>query len=237
MAQPSDQPDTSTGLTLKRQTEAGNLQRDQIDDMFTPEENYSRNKGWAKPGPYDTDLSPPDEVRFQNWVQQNGVNWTPRDKSYDMRGFWKAMRSGDKRATATPNPNDRDHKTGKPPATIPHYVGGGKFLQPLLYGLAAAQLLDKPVESGRLFYSTQNGGYHYIPIEVNARSRAFLTKLLENIEGAIASGFLPPLPQKDSCAQCDYRVVCGPYEERRAAHCKDRRDDRIDPLTEIRAML
>jgi len=34
-----------------------------------------------------------------------------------------------------------DHKTGKRPDTIPRWVGGGRSLQPLLYGLAAEQLL------------------------------------------------------------------------------------------------
>ena len=36
-----------------------------------------------------------------------------------------------------------DHKTGKPPEKTPAYVGGGLFLQPLLYGLAARQLLGR----------------------------------------------------------------------------------------------
>jgi ATP-dependent helicase/nuclease subunit B len=129
-----------------------------------------------------------------------------------------------------------DHKTGKPPASIPLYVGGGRLLQPLLYGLAAGQLLSATVESGRLFYATQQGGYQHALIPVNEKSRAFLAKLLSNIDGAIAAGFLPPHPQKDGCEYCDYRVVCGPYEELRTARHKDRRDDRLDPLIEIRAM-
>jgi hypothetical protein len=64
-----------------------------------------------------------------------------------------------------------------------------------------------------------------------------LTKLLANIDGAIAAGFLPPAPQKDACEWCDYRPVCGRHEEQRtSAHKKDGRDERLDPLTEIRAM-
>ncbi len=130
-----------------------------------------------------------------------------------------------------------DHKTGKQPATIPLYVGGGRLLQPLLYALAAAKLTGKPVESGRLFYATQQGAYQHALIQVNDKSRAFLTKLLANIDGAIAAGFLPPAPQKDACEWCDYRPVCGRHEEQRtSAHKKDGRDERLDPLTEIRAM-
>ena len=109
-------------------------------------------------------------------------------------------------------------------------------LQPLLYGLAARQLLHTEVESGRLLYATQRGEYKYAEIPITDRSRAFLTKLLANIDGSISQGFLPPAPQKEACANCDYRPVCGPYEEFRSSK-KDRRDERLEPLIEIRAML
>ncbi len=130
-----------------------------------------------------------------------------------------------------------DHKTGKPPEKIPAYTGGGKVLQPMLYALAAENLLGATVESGRLFYATQRGEYKQIGIPVSPRSRAFLAKLLHNIDSAIESGFLPPLPEKDACAICDYRSVCGPYEEQRSTRTKDRRDERLDGLNEIRGFL
>jgi ATP-dependent helicase/nuclease subunit B len=129
-----------------------------------------------------------------------------------------------------------DHKTGKVPETTPHLVGGGKYLQPLLYGLAAEKLLGRAVECGRLLYATHQGGYQPIEIKLDHRARLFLTKLLAHIDTAIADGFLPPVPQKDACGSCDYRVVCGPYEELRAARYKDRRDERLDALVEIRGM-
>jgi CRISPR/Cas system-associated exonuclease Cas4 (RecB family) len=128
-----------------------------------------------------------------------------------------------------------DHKTGKAPEVVPAYVGGGLWLQPLLYGLAARQLLGADVASGRLLFATQKGEYKSAEIALNDRSRGFLARLLKNIDGAIETGFLPPAPQKDACTQCDYRPVCGPYEERRFAK-KDRRDERLEPLTEIRGM-
>jgi CRISPR/Cas system-associated exonuclease Cas4 (RecB family) len=130
-----------------------------------------------------------------------------------------------------------DHKTGRKPDSIPLYVGGGKFLQPLLYALAAEKLLGAPVESGRLFYATQRGEYMHALITATPQARLFLARLVENIDNAIATGFLPPAPQKDVCGMCDYRVACGPYEERRVASFKDRRDERLEPLTEIRAMI
>jgi ATP-dependent helicase/nuclease subunit B len=128
-----------------------------------------------------------------------------------------------------------DHKTGRPPENPPAFVGGGRFLQPLLYGLAARKLLGAEVETGRLVFATQKGEYKHMEIAVTDRSRAFLTKLLQNIDGAIGQGFLPPSPQKDACKQCDYRPVCGPYEELRFAK-KNRQDERLEPLTEIRGM-
>lgn len=128
-----------------------------------------------------------------------------------------------------------DHKTGKRPDTIPRWVGGGRSLQPLLYGLAAERLLGSPVEAGRLLYATQRGGYTPVEIKLDQRARLFLQKLLGDIDASIAGGFLPPAPVKDACDTCDYRIVCGPYEERRLGK-KDRHDERFEPLTEIRGL-
>ncbi len=128
-----------------------------------------------------------------------------------------------------------DHKTGKPPDNPPAYVGGGAFLQPLLYALAARKLLRSEVEAGRLLYATQRSEYKRVEIPVNDRSRAFLAKLLQNIDSSIERGFLPAAPQKEACGQCDYRPICGPYEELRFAK-KNRQDERMEGLIEIRGM-
>jgi CRISPR/Cas system-associated exonuclease Cas4 (RecB family) len=128
-----------------------------------------------------------------------------------------------------------DYKTGKAPEVIPRWTGGGKHSQPLLYALAAERKLGAAVESGRLQYATQRGGFTTVQIALDERARAFLGKLLGNIDGMIGEGFLPPVPDKDACEICDYRVVCGPYEERRLLK-KDRNDERLDGLIEIRGM-
>lgn len=129
-----------------------------------------------------------------------------------------------------------DHKTGKRPDAIPLYVGGGKLLQPLLYGLAAQRVLGTSVATGRLFYATQRGGYDVVTIQIHEKSRQILARLLANIDASIANGFLPPAPQKDTCERCDYRPVCGPYEEQRFEQEKNRRDERLEALVEIRGM-
>jgi ATP-dependent helicase/nuclease subunit B len=86
-----------------------------------------------------------------------------------------------------------------------------------------------------LLYATQRGGYTPVEIKIDDRARQFLQKLLSDIDASIAGGFLPPAPAKDACVFCDYRIVCGPYEERRSGK-KDRRDERLELLTEIRGM-
>lgn len=128
-----------------------------------------------------------------------------------------------------------DYKTGKAPETIPRWVGGGRHLQPLLYSLAAEQELKAHISCGRLVYATQRGNYTTVQIPLDDRARMFVAKLLADIEYLIASGFLPPAPAKEECERCDYRIVCGPYEERRLLK-KDTRDERLDALVEIRGM-
>jgi len=92
------------------------------------------------------------------------------------------------------------------------------------------------VESGRLFFATQRGAYHQMGIQITDRARQFLKQLLQDIDGYISSGFLPPVPDKEACSYCDYRLVCGPYEEQRIARFKNRRDERLEGLAEIRGM-
>lgn len=126
-----------------------------------------------------------------------------------------------------------DHKTGKPLEHHPRYVGGGATLQPLLYALAAQRLLGQIVESGRLFFCTNRGGFLNIEVPVNQESRSRLAHVLDTINNSIAVGFLPAAPQTGACALCDYRAVCGPYEEQRA---KRKPQDRLASLVELRGM-
>jgi ATP-dependent helicase/nuclease subunit B len=124
-----------------------------------------------------------------------------------------------------------DHKTGKAPQNRPQYVGGGAILQPLLYALAAETMLGQPVESGNLYFCTQRGDFSQVAIPVIPESRQRLARVLETIGRAIADGFLPAAPQAAACGTCDYRPVCGPYEETRV---RRKQRDRLDPLIEVR---
>jgi hypothetical protein len=45
-------------------------------------------------------------------------------------------------------------------------------------------------------------------------------------------GFLPAFPAKDACRWCDYRPVCGPWEEERTRRKRDRGE--LDALKTVR---
>jgi ATP-dependent helicase/nuclease subunit B len=116
-----------------------------------------------------------------------------------------------------------DHKTGRAPSEKGIVIGGGELLQPVLYALAAEALIagdDERVESGRLFYCTHRGGYLAVDVPLDERSRAAAAQVLDAVEDAVRRGFLPAAPREGACDWCDYRAVCGPYEELRVAKKK-----------------
>ncbi|HZP42933.1 MAG TPA: PD-(D/E)XK nuclease family protein [Candidatus Binatia bacterium] len=108
-----------------------------------------------------------------------------------------------------------DHKTGKARTRPGVVIGGGEVLQPLLYALACERLLDEPVESGRLYYCTADGGYAERVVPLDDAARAAVRAVVATVGTALAEGFLPAAPREGACAWCDYRPVCGPYEEQR----------------------
>ena len=127
-----------------------------------------------------------------------------------------------------------DHKTGKKPGERATHVGRGEMLQPLLYALAAEQVLAQPVQEGRLFFCTQRGDYWNVRVRLNDKGRRQIQQVLGTIDGAIQQGFLPAAPRRDACSFCDYRSVCGPYEELRM----ERKDPQaLAALQAIREML
>ncbi len=127
-----------------------------------------------------------------------------------------------------------DFKTGKPPDRAPIYTGGGAVLQPLLYSLAVQQILNTPVESGRLLFATQRGGYQAFDCKLDERGTRELQVVLVNIDRMIEDGFLPAAPQKKACEYCDYPSVCGPRENLRIER-KSR--DELDLLNDVRSRL
>src|SRR6266542_2114944 len=108
-----------------------------------------------------------------------------------------------------------DHKTGKARADNETIVGGGKYLQPLLYALACQELLDARVESGRLYYCTADGGYEERVVPLDEENLHILNTVLIAIRQGLADAFLPAAPDHDACNWCEFLAVCGTFEETR----------------------
>lgn len=75
----------------------------------SPQDNYARNTPYLRPGAtnFHTPLAPMEEQLFQSWVQRNQVPFDPGPTAdYDMRGFYRALMSGDPRASNAVDPND-----------------------------------------------------------------------------------------------------------------------------------
>jgi hypothetical protein len=79
------------------------------DESSRPSE---RNAQYAKPGPYNTNLSEKEEGAFRSWVAAQKVPFdvtAKGDTDYDMRGYWRAMQRRDPAAHTEENAYD-----GKP---------------------------------------------------------------------------------------------------------------------------
>jgi hypothetical protein len=126
-----------------------------------------------------------------------------------------------------------DHKTGKNRSNADLIVGGGKVLQPVLYGVAIEEGLGKKVVEGRLFYCTTAGGFAEHPIRIDDYTRGQGLQVLAIVDRAIEQGFLVAAPDKDACRWCDFRPVCGPREEERVKH---KTADRLADLQALRGM-
>jgi CRISPR/Cas system-associated exonuclease Cas4 (RecB family) len=126
-----------------------------------------------------------------------------------------------------------DHKTGKVRARPGVVVGGGEILQPVLYALACERLLPEPVAAGRLYYCTAAGGYEERVVPLDDTSRAAAATVTAIVDRALREGFLPAAPAARACVYCDYRSVCGPYEEVRT---KRKPADRLQDLARLRSM-
>jgi ATP-dependent helicase/nuclease subunit B len=126
-----------------------------------------------------------------------------------------------------------DYKTGRVPYPQPQAVGGGAYLQPLIYALAAQAMLGQSIAGGRLHYATMRGTYKSIFVSLNEYNKRALAKVLDGIDISIRNGFLPAAPKEGACLHCDFAPICGPYEEDRI---KKKSRVELKGLTQIRAM-
>jgi CRISPR/Cas system-associated exonuclease Cas4 (RecB family) len=110
-------------------------------------------------------------------------------------------------------------------------VGGGRVLQPILYGVAVEEALGDPVLSGRLSYCTSRGGYAVHDVPLSEANRRSALEVLEIVDRAIETGFVVPAPAEGACKWCDFHTVCGPREEYRIAK---KPQGRLGDLLELR---
>jgi ATP-dependent helicase/nuclease subunit B len=125
-----------------------------------------------------------------------------------------------------------DYKTGKVRAKKGDVIASGEILQPVLYALTIEKLFPgTTVKEGRLYYCTAAGDFTKVDIPLDESARAAARLVAKTIGESISSGFLPAAPAKDACKYCDFRGVCGPYEEIRT---KRKSKDRLKGLIELR---
>ncbi len=126
-----------------------------------------------------------------------------------------------------------DHKTGRALSGKLVSTGAGEILQPMLYALAAEALLGKTVATSELAFCTQRGDFSRVEVEVDEGSRSDIDQTVRLIEKSIEDGFFPAAPRPGACNYCDYRLICGPYEELRTGRKKK---DRLEQLNRLRQM-
>ncbi|HEU0033845.1 MAG TPA: PD-(D/E)XK nuclease family protein [Kofleriaceae bacterium] len=109
-----------------------------------------------------------------------------------------------------------DYKTGANRVTTNAVIDGGKSLQPVLYALVLERMFPgATVAGGRLYFCTTRGGFRAVEVALDADARESARVLAETLQLHFDRAFFPAAPAKDACKYCDYRPVCGPYEELR----------------------
>lgn len=150
----------------------------------------------------------------------------PLDCGIQLRGSIDLVEQNAGRLRAT------DYKTGAASVRYRTVIGGGAVLQPVLYALALEKRFpDKTVAMGRLSYCTSRGSFSTREIGLDANARRAAQLVADTIDRSIEHGFLPAAPADRACARCDYRAVCGPYEEQRVGLKKPAP---LAPLRELR---
>ena len=124
-----------------------------------------------------------------------------------------------------------DHKTGRALPQPPVATGAGEVLQPMLYALAAETLFETSVSTSELSYCTRRGEYRRLEVPVTEETRGRIAEALDYVDRSLKEGFLPAAPREGACRYCDYRIVCGPYEELRTSR---KNKDRLEWITRLR---
>ncbi len=167
----------------------------------------AEERGW-QPAYFELSFGLPGRMESDEHSQVEPVKL---DCGINLRGsidLVERRRDGSLRAT--------DYKTGKARAEEGERIAGGERLQPVLYALTLEKLFPNTrVDGGRLYYCTSAGGFEDVPVPLDHEAREKAEIVAKTIGAAIDSAFLPAAPAPGACRFCDYRPVCGPYEEER----------------------
>ena len=99
--------------------------------------------------------------------------------------------------------------------------------------LGSASLMTMPTFRQVFVAGTSASGATLRGVELDRRARESAQQVADAIGAALTEPFLPAAPKKGACRFCDYRVVCGPYEELRSAR---KWAPPLAPLTAIREL-
>lgn len=128
-----------------------------------------------------------------------------------------------------------DYKTGRARAEEDNVIGGGRHLQPVLYALVLEQLFPgAKVSGGRLYYTTQIGGYRSVETPLDQLSRDKFGFVARVLREALETGLFPAAPDEGECRWCDFKAVCGPEEERRLRFTRKGLRAELEPLRTLR---
>lgn len=112
-----------------------------------------------------------------------------------------------------------DYKTGKYRWEDGEEFRGGRDVQLAIYVLAAGAAYPKhEVTESRYYYSTSFGRFRTKGIEGTDAARNTLKQVLTTLDDTVAKGAFAPVA--DDCDYCDYKAICGPHREQRAARKK-----------------
>jgi RecB family exonuclease len=126
-----------------------------------------------------------------------------------------------------------DYKTGKHYWKKDEQFKGGRELQLAVYNRAARALFpEHEVAEAVYYYSTAAGDYKRKACPATPDVDQVLTGVLTTLDGMGVAGVFPPVA--DTCTFCDFKGVCGPFREARAARkCDDPRQAAFRRLREI----
>ncbi len=126
-----------------------------------------------------------------------------------------------------------DYKTGKYFWKKDEQFKGGRELQLAIYNRAARELYPtKEVAEAAYYYATATGDYRRKACPATPEVDQTLTQVLAALDGLAAAGVFPPVA--DTCTFCDFKLVCGPFREQRAARKAD--DPRLAAFRRLRGI-